>query len=109
MAFLKASTERWDEAVAFSRKAIRLRTISPRALTIHVLALAHTGQCREASFFAAGLRGPLVADSAPVRAVNAKWPELRASCVRIAADRAKQRDDPADGDPPPDDLSTGKK
>jgi hypothetical protein len=99
MALLKASVGKWNEAVAFSRKAVRLRAMSPQVLNLHINALEHTGQCKEAAFFMAALSAPPVASGTGVSAIPAAWRELHERCVQIAAERAKQRaESPADGE-----------
>jgi hypothetical protein len=91
LAVLKASKDRWDEAAAFSRKAIRLGATSAEALRIHTLSMAHTGHCREATFYVAGLPGPLVGGGARGPAITAGWLDLYDRCVRIAAERVQRR------------------
>jgi hypothetical protein len=93
MAFIKASNKKWDEAVEFSRKAIRLRALNPQALRTHVAALAMTGQCREAAFYVAGLRRPSPRADPNESAVPAGWLELQDRCLRVAAARAKPTDE----------------
>ncbi len=93
MAFVKASSKKWDEAVEFSRKAVRLRALNPQALRTHVVALANTGQCREAAFYVAGLRRPAPRTDPKESAIPAGWLDLQDRCLRIAAERAKRTDE----------------
>jgi hypothetical protein len=95
MADLKASNQEWDQAAAFSRKAVRLRAMSPRALDTHVMALAHTGQCREAAFYMAALSSPLAGGGHRGPTISAGLLDLLDRCMRIAAERAMRHDQPA--------------
>lgn len=94
--------------MVFSRKAVRLRALGSHLMSVHVNALAHTGQCREAAFCVAALSKAPVAGGGGLPSVPAGWRELEARCVQIAADRAKQErsatpaagDDAGDAAPP---------
>jgi hypothetical protein len=50
-----AAEGHWSEALAFSTKALRLGTRYPELLSLHTEALARTGQCSQATWFAAAL------------------------------------------------------
>ena len=94
MAILKAGSGKWDEAVAFSRKAVRLRAMSPTALEVHVRALAHTGHCSEAAFYMTALSRPAPGTGQRGADIPAPWRRLHERCTQIAAERAQRRAEP---------------
>ncbi len=98
LAVVKASARAWDQAVALSRRALRLRAMSPQLLAIHVASLVETGQCREADFYVAALRAPAMASAPVSAAIAGRLPALRARCQEVAVARASSDPDDDDGD-----------
>jgi hypothetical protein len=81
LARVEAASGRWDQAEAFSTEAIRRGDVRDLGLLlVHAQALARTGQCPEASFFAQALEERLPQKNADE--LRAAWPALAETCRR---------------------------
>jgi hypothetical protein len=99
LALLRASQDRWPEALPFSSKAIRLGVVDGNLLLAHTIALAQIGSCEQAAYFAAGAKAQL--PPARVQALAATWEKLRTVCAQVASKRAAESagdDDARSGD-----------
>jgi Tfp pilus assembly protein PilF len=87
LARLAAAAGRWQEALAFSTRAMHVGERHWALLSVHMHALAHVGNCHDAAFFVETLQ-TLAPEKAAAEA-RRYWYTLRPTCLETAL-RASQ-------------------